>query len=128
MRTIIDTHIYFWWVTGDRNLPVAMRNLLDGNSVDVLMSAVVPWELATKSRLGKWPSARRVLDEIEDILGRREMVALPITILHAKVAGSFPVDHRDPFDRILAAQAKCENVPLVTVDPAFAEFGIELIQ
>jgi PIN domain nuclease of toxin-antitoxin system len=115
-------------VTGDRNLPVAMRNLLDGNSVDVLMSAVVPWELATKSRLGKWPSARRVLDEIEDILGRREMVALPITTLHAKVAGSFPVDHRDPFDRILAAQAKCENVPLVTVDPAFAEFGIELIQ
>jgi PIN domain nuclease of toxin-antitoxin system len=127
MRIIIDTHIYFWWVTGDRRLPPEVRGLLDGGSAGVLMSAVVPWELATKSRLGKWPSARRVLDEIEQLLGAGQMTALPITTLHAKIAGLFPANHRDPFDRLLAAQARCENAPLVTVDSAFGGFDVELI-
>ena len=127
MKILFDTHIYFWWVTGDRKLPPAMRRMVEDSSIEALMSAVIPWELATKSRLGKWPSARRVLDEIEGVLEGGTLVRLPITTVHARIAGLFPVDHRDPFDRMLAAQAKCEGVPLVTVDAVFRNFDIEIL-
>ena len=104
-----------------------MRRMVEDSSIEALMSAVIPWELATKSRLGKWPSARRVLDEIEGVLEGGTLVRLPITTVHARIAGLFPVDHRDPFDRMLAAQAKCEGVPLVTVDAVFRNFDIEIL-
>ena len=126
-RILCDTHIYFWWVTGDRKLPLLAQEALEDRSNDIYVSAVVAWELATKSRLGKWPSARAVLEEMSDVLAAKELMPLPITLKHAEVAGSFPVLHRDPFDRVLAAQAEVEDMLLATVDITFAQFNIRVL-
>jgi PIN domain nuclease of toxin-antitoxin system len=125
-RILFDTHVYFWWITDDPKLPRASRDLLE-DADEPLLSSVVPWELATKGRLGKWPSALRVLEEIDDLLVAGAFVPLPINARHARVAGLFAADHRDPFDRILAAQAKCEAVPLMSADRAFRRFDIDVL-
>ena len=126
-RILCDTHIYFWWVTADRKLPIAARNALENRANEVYVSSVIAWELATKYRLGKWPSARIVLDEMNDIIADRELLTLPITLRHAEVAGLFPALHRDPFDRILAAQAEVEDMVLSTVDVTLAQFNVKVL-
>lgn len=127
MLILCDTHIYFWWVTGDQKLPMAARQALEATVNQILVSAVVPWELATKSRLGKWPAARAALDEIDRVIDEKGLRRLPITLAHARVAGLLPGQHRDPFDRMLAAQAKAEGVTLATVDPVFHDFGVNVL-
>ena len=127
MRVLVDTHAFFWWVAVDQSLPQRTLDLLEDGTNDVLLSPVVVWELATKSRIGKWPSGQKVVDSIDQYIQSYELVPLPITIAHAHLGGSMAAKHRDPFDRLLAAQARLEQVPLVTADPAFREFGINLI-
>ena len=127
-RILCDTHIYFWWVTADRKLPVIARDALENRANEVYVSSVVAWELATKYRLGKWPSARIALDEMSDVIADRELLTLPITLRHAEVAGLFPALHRDPFDRILAAQAEVEDMILATVDVTFEQFKVKVLK
>ena len=127
-RILCDTHIYFWWVTADRKLPVTAREALENRANEVYVSSVVAWELATKYRLGKWPSARIALDEMSDVIADRELLTLPITLRHAEVAGLFPALHRDPFDRILAAQAEVEDMILATVDVTFEQFKVKVLK
>jgi PIN domain nuclease of toxin-antitoxin system len=127
MRILVDTHVYFWWVTGDRKLSAFAHGVLEDTSVDVLVSAVVPWELATKGRLGKWPSARQVVDGLDAIIESKGLQAMPVTTVHARLAGLMPGPHRDPFDRMLAAQARLESASLVTADRVFRHFDIDVI-
>jgi PIN domain nuclease of toxin-antitoxin system len=126
-RILVDTHVFFWWVVVDQNLPQRTLDLLEDAANDVLLSPVVVWELATKSRIGKWPAGQTVLDKIDQYIKSHDLEPLPITIAHAHLGGAMAAKHRDPFDRLLAAQARLEQVPLVTADPAFREFGIQLI-
>jgi PIN domain nuclease of toxin-antitoxin system len=107
----------------DEKLSTPARALLDDRENKILISAVVAWEAATKSRLGKWPEGRVVADNIERYADRYDLEMLPISVQHARRGGLLPGDHRDPFDRLLAAQADIESVPLVTADPAFRAFG-----
>lgn len=127
MRILFDTHVYFWWVTDDPKLPQRVRVRLEDQENELIVSAVVPWELATKTRIGKWPSALRALDEMDEIVAANGVLPLPVSLAHARLAGLLPGDHRDPFDRLLAAQAEIESVPLVTADPAFREFGTKIL-
>jgi PIN domain nuclease of toxin-antitoxin system len=83
--------------------------------------------LATKVRLGKWDDARATSEAFDTIVSGNGFVVLPISPYHARIAGSWPVRHGDPFDRMLAAQAQIEDAPLVTADPVFKEFGIRTI-
>ena len=126
-RILCDTHIYFWWVRGDPKLPDVIGQALENRANEVLVSSVVAWELATKYRLGKWPPARIVLDEMDKVIVARGLLTLPITLRHAEIAGMFPAAHRDPFDRILAAQAEVEDVVLATVDAVFRQFNVKLL-
>ena len=127
MRILVDTHAFFWWVVVDENLPRRVHRLLEDESNIVLLSSVVVWELATKSRIGKWPAGQTVADNIDGYVKSHGLHPLPITVAHAHRGGSMAGLHRDPFDRLLAAQAQIEQVPLVTADPAFREFGVDLI-
>jgi PIN domain nuclease of toxin-antitoxin system len=127
MKILCDTHIYFWWVTGDAKLPLGARKALEDRANDVFVSAVVAWELATKNRLGKWPSARVVLDQMDETVEAKDLKPLPITSAHATLAGLFPAPHQDPFDRMLAAQAEVEGMVLATVDARFREFRVRVL-
>jgi PIN domain nuclease of toxin-antitoxin system len=127
MKILLDTHAYFWWETNDPKLSVRAKELIAREESEVMVSAVLAWELATKGRLGRWPGARDVAADMDDALVEEGFVPLPISIEHARLAGSLLGAHRDPFDRMLAAQSQIENVPLVTADPVFKVFGTRVL-
>ena len=88
---------------------------------------MIAWELAVKARFGKWPQAYDLALGIDAVLELNGFTTLPISLEHARVAGFLPSDHRDPFDRMLAAQAQIEGVPLLTADPAFRTLGVQIL-
>jgi PIN domain nuclease of toxin-antitoxin system len=93
----------------------------------VYVSAVSAWEIATKNRLGKWPGVERIVDEFPALLRRSRFAPLPLSIEHARLAGTLNGAHRDPFDRMLIAQSKEENAALVSCDAVFGDYAVELI-
>ncbi len=123
MKLLFDTHAYFWWQTNDRRLSDRARAAIAASDDAVFVSAVTAWELATKSRIGKWPEAEVVAKDIDLAMQEEAFLPLEITLDHARLAGFLDGNHRDPFDRLLAAQAHIEDATLVTADPAFRAFG-----
>jgi PIN domain nuclease of toxin-antitoxin system len=114
-----------WWLLGDARLSPARRADLARDDVEVLVSAASGWEIATKFRNGKLPVAPRLVAELPLLVQQQGFRALDVTLVHAIRAGRLPGEHRDPFDRMLAAQALVEGVPLVSADAALDEFGID---
>ncbi len=127
MRYLLDTHVLLWFVAGDDAISATARALIEAPEHEILVSAASAWEIATKYRLGKLPGARLLAENFSDTVGGLGFGELPITGHAAQVAGGFDVSHRDPFDRMLAAQASMEGVPLITNDRGFAAFGIERV-
>lgn len=127
MKVLVDTHALFWWLTDDRRLSRAARAAMAEADNDIFVSAATAWELATKVRSGKWPAAIDLATNVTGVLAANEFSPLPITIEHARIAGLLPGRHRDPFDRILAAQAQVEGIALVSADPVFRTFGTQVL-
>jgi PIN domain nuclease of toxin-antitoxin system len=126
MAILLDSHAFYWWTTDDRRLSSrAAQSIADDSKVYV--SSVIAWEIASKVRTGKWPEAGPLAAHFLEVVADDGFVPLPITLEHAHFAGSLPGPHRDPFDRMLAAQAQIENLPLVTADPVFREFGTRVL-
>ena len=126
MRFLLDTHALLWWIFDDPELPAAVRGVLSDPGNEILVSSASAWEIATKHRIGKLPAAATLVQDIGGWVARAGFAELPSTIAHAERAGAWPQPHRDPFDRMLAAQSALEPVPLVTRDEAFRSFGIQL--
>jgi PIN domain nuclease of toxin-antitoxin system len=127
MRVLVDTHALVWWVTDNANLSPRSRVLFADDDNEILVSAAVAWELATKARSGKWPEAHAIAMQISSVIDENRFTPLSITVEHARVAGLFVWQHRDPFDRMLAAQAQTEGIPLLGADPVFSSFGTSVI-
>ena len=127
MKVLVDTHALLWWLFDDSRLSKRANAVLrdPGNSVSV--SSASAWEIATKYRLGRLDSAQPLLEDFSGWLGKAGFVELAITSGHAIVAGNWDAPHRDPFDRLLAAQSVMEELRLVTRDPVFEDFGLEPI-
>jgi PIN domain nuclease of toxin-antitoxin system len=124
MRYLIDTHVLLWWFFDDPKLPSGVRRILEDPENTILVSSASAWEIATKHRLGKLPAARVLVQDISGWIVRAGFTELMISIDHAQWAGARPSPHRDPFDRMLAAQSAIEDVPLITSDRALHGFGI----
>lgn len=127
MRFLLDTHALLWWLAGDERLSIHARALIDDEHNEVLVSAASAWEISTKVRLGKLPGAVDVAERLGDILRDQGFRELEITVEHGRRAGEQPGAHRDPFDRMLAAQAQAEVLPIVSCDPALDGFGVRRI-
>ncbi|HEY1962358.1 MAG TPA: type II toxin-antitoxin system VapC family toxin, partial [Rhizomicrobium sp.] len=108
-------------------LSQAARTAIADGDNEVYISAVVAWELATKVRIGKWADARELAENFDVAIGRNNFQPLAISTIHARTAGFLSGRHRDPFDRMLAAQSRIEDMPLVTADPVFKAFGTKVI-
>jgi PIN domain nuclease of toxin-antitoxin system len=124
MGALLDTHALIWWVEGDPRISPKLRALLGGAEQDVFVSAASAWEIATKARLGKLTSPKLLLADFADAIETMGFLPLPIDLRHGQDAGQLPGPHRDPFDRILAAQAHAEGLTLVSADPAFKTLGV----
>ena len=124
MRLLLDTHTLLWWLDGDRRLSRRARTAIGSADNHVLVSAASAWELSTKSRLGKLPGATDVAADVAGCLASQGFVELPISVVHAQRAGALAIAHRDPFDRMLIAQAQMEDLPLVTNETLFDAFGV----
>lgn len=125
---LLDTDAVVWFATGDAGrMPEAIAAMLSDPERDVAVSAASIWKLATKERIGKLSGVGFLLRDPARSLSRLGMRSLPITIDHAGLAGRYGVAHRDPFDRMLAAQAEIEGLALVSTGPALDAFGIERV-
>ena len=127
MRVLLDTHTFLWWLDGDRRLPAKVRRLIENRETEVLVSAASAWEITTKARLGKLPEALEVASDVARCIFDQGFDSLPISVPHAQRAGNLPGPHRDPFDRMLIAQAQTEDLDLLTNESSFELYGVRRI-
>lgn len=127
MKLLLDTHAMLWWWTDDPRLSRTSRQAIADEGNQILVSAASAWEVATKFRLGKLPHAAQALDRFNELVAADGFEHLPISYLHSLKAGAYSNEHRDPFDRMLAAQADLEKAVLVTLDPVFSGFQCKIL-
>ncbi|WP_448204463.1 type II toxin-antitoxin system VapC family toxin [Azospirillum sp. sgz302134] len=127
MRILLDTHALLWWLLDDPRLSPAARSAIGNGRNEVLTSTASAWEIATKVRLGKLPQAAVLVEKFEQYLTRSRIGVLDVSLSHALLAGRLDGEHKDPFDRMLAAQSRIEGIPLVTADGALQNLGVETI-
>lgn len=122
LRILLDTHVFLWWITDSARLSQAARDLIgDGHNI-LYWSAASSWEVAIKYSLGRLPLPGLPEEFLPTELAKNRIEPMPITDLHAFRAGLLPYHHRDPFDRMLAAQAIEESLTLLSDDPAFRRY------
>jgi PIN domain nuclease of toxin-antitoxin system len=127
MGVLLDTHALIWWVDGDERITPKLRGMLGRPGEDVHVSAATAWEIATKARIGKLRTPKALVHDFLEAIELFGFLPLPITLRHGRDAGRLPAAHRDPFDRMLAAQARAEGLGLVSCDPAFKALGVATI-
>jgi PIN domain nuclease of toxin-antitoxin system len=127
MRLLVDTHALLWFVTADPQLSIAAHTALADPQNQRVVSIVSLWEIAIKHSLGRLPLILPLADFIAQHVTLSKVRLLPITVAHILKVAGLPHHHRDPFDRLLIAQALVENIPIVSVDDKFDPYGITRI-
>lgn len=122
MGYLLDTHTLLWWLTDDAGLSDTARAAIADEANPIFVSAASAWEIATKSRIGKLASLPDAAARYNELIDADGFIHLSIKPQHGLRAGSHPASHRDPFDRMLAAQSEIEQLTLITRDPAFVQF------
>jgi PIN domain nuclease of toxin-antitoxin system len=121
MRLLLDTHVVLWWLSDHEALSDQIKDMID-TEVDVFVSAATIWEVGIKQAAGKLGPA-----DLPEKIVECELRELPIAAAHALTAARLPAFHRDPFDRVLIAQARCEGLTLVTRDPAIQKYEVPIL-
>lgn len=124
MKVLLDTHALIWWFEGSSDLSKRASSIVGNPNNVILISAVVGWELAIKVKAGKFQTLSLVQD-LEGIVHREGFAELAISIDHAIRAGLLPMHHKDPFDRLLIAQAHSLNAPILSADAVLDEYGVQ---
>lgn len=127
MRLLLDTHALVWMLRDDPRLSRAARAAIDEHDCQPIVSAVSGYEICLKHALGKWPDVASLAADFERELVLADCVVLPVALAHALTAGKLDLRHRDPFDRLLIAQALVERVPIVSNEAMFDGFGVERV-
>lgn len=123
MRLLLDTHILLWWLADDPALPGRAADVVADPSTEVLVSAATAWEIAIKRAAGRLEAP----DNLLDALDASGFGTLAITAFHTIAAGNLPPHHADPFDRMLVAQARAEELTLVSVDTRIAAYDVGVL-
>ncbi len=127
MSVLLDTHAFVWAVLAPSLLGPRARTLIGEPRTERFVSAASLYEMSLKVSLGKWPDVASILDELDEIVLQGGYTLLPILPGHALRAGRLPTQHRDPFDRLLAATALQDDYSLCSADPAMDTFGVRRV-
>lgn len=122
-RLLLDTHVLLWWLADDTSLGRKAKAAIMDDRNEVYISAATTWEISIKKALGKLGAP----DDIDTIVEEENFSKLPITLYHGQMAGMLPPHHRDPFDRMLIAQAQSEGLTIVTSDKMFSNYGVRVM-
>lgn len=125
MSFLLDTHTFLWWIMANPSLSDPARSVIEDPDALRCVSSVSAFEIANKFRIGKLDFAREIIENFDAVLDDAGFQRLDINHSHALLAGQMPGNHKDPFDRLLAAQSKLESLTLVTADAAFDGFDIK---
>lgn len=128
MRLLLDTHVWLWLRTEPGRLEEPALKLVEDPGTDLYLSAASAWEIAIKYRLGKLPLPRSPAEYVPERMRTSGTLPLAVEHAHAVHVASLPLHHRDPFDRLLVAQAQVERMRLVTADPAFEAYDVEVLK
>lgn len=125
MRLLLDTHALIWWLAGDEALSRRSREAIADEDNPVAVSAASAMEVATKFRIGKLPDAALLARDFEGVVAEQGFAKLAISVHHARLAGEMNIAHKDPFDRLLIAQAQAEDMVLVSNEALFDGFAVK---
>jgi PIN domain nuclease of toxin-antitoxin system len=121
---LLDTNALFWWLIDEAQLSPKAGAAISARDNEVHVSVASAWKMAIKVGLGKWPEAATSPDDFEGLARAESFRLLPISIAHVRNVGVMRTAHRDPFDKLLAAQCMLEGLTIVTPDAAFASLGV----
>jgi PIN domain nuclease of toxin-antitoxin system len=121
---LLDTHTLLWWLAGDAGLSVLARAAIEDVDNRVFVSAASTWEIATKVRIGKLPGAATIAVDLASVIASQGFLGLSVHLRHGQAAGALPGPHKDPFDRMLMAQAMLDDLVLVSNEEQFDAYGV----
>jgi PIN domain nuclease of toxin-antitoxin system len=124
MRVLLDTHVLLWWFLDETVISPGARAAIADEANDTFVSAATAWEIAIKFKTGKLPSAAPLMANLEEAILEGGFAGMPVTLRHGELAGSLPPHHKDPFDRILIAQAQVERLTLISNERLFDRYGV----
>ena len=124
MRALLDTHAFLWWIADSGRLSRVARRTIADEANEIVVSAASAWEIATKCRLGRLPESEVTVIDVAGSIARQGFGELTISVGDAERAGRLPGPHRDPFDRMLIAQALAHDLVIVSIDAAFDPYGV----
>jgi PIN domain nuclease of toxin-antitoxin system len=127
LTLLLDTHVWLWMLTAPGRLAVGARRLVEDETTNLLLSAASSWEIAIKYALGRLPLPEPPELYVPERMHVTGVDALPVMHAHALRVSILEQHHRDPFDRLLVAQSQIDGVPLLTADPIFGRYGIEVV-
>ena len=124
VRALLDTHAFLWWLADSGRLSDSARRTIADETNDIVVSAASAWEITTKYRLGRLPEGDVAAFDVAGSIARQGFEELTIGVADAERAGRLPGPHRDPFDRMLIAQALAHDLAVVSVDAVFDRYGV----
>lgn len=122
-RLLLDTHVLLWWLADDPSLGIKAKDAIRNGHNEVYVSAATTWEISIKKALGKLEAP----EDMDSIVEEERFLKLPISLYHGQMAGQLPPHHRDPFDRMLIAQASAEGLTIVTTDQTFHKYSVQTL-
>ena len=128
MKLLLDTHIFLWWITNNSHLPPAVRKAIQQPSAVIYFSTASSWEISIKTSLGNLILPRSPEEYIPPQILQNGFIVLPMDLRHTLRAGNLPPIHRDPFDRMLVAQAQIEDLTLVTTDKRLKDYKVKILR
>ena len=123
MRLLLDANALLWWRNASRRLSRSARDAIGDGGNEIILSAATLWEITIKRGLGKL----QFPDDLEQVMREEAFSLMPIAYEHLRTVDSLPHHHRDPFDRLLIAQALSEGIPIATGDRIFAAYGVQIV-
>jgi PIN domain nuclease of toxin-antitoxin system len=125
VRILLDTHVFLWWISRDHQLSSDASELMADIENELFLSPASVWEIVIKAQAGRLPLPTPIARFITEEMTENAIDALPIAISHALAVAELPPLHKDPFDRMIIAQAQCEKLPILTADPMIRQYDVE---